>query len=668
LPNSNVSLVGTVLGAASGKDGGFTISNVPAGTYQIKVSYIGYEPVKQTIIISDNEKLSLNFALREDLFQTEQIVVTATRTPKLMQDVPVVTELVTREEIEEKGAEDLSEILEDRPGIAVETGTTGGKFIYMNGVDSRRILFLVDGVPISGKLNNRIQLNLIDSDKIKQVEIVRGPGSALYGNDAMGGVIHIITKDFTTGLKIKANGRMGSNDLYSGSLSLSGGAGALGYYVNVDHFREGYDQGASEIEIKDSKANSVLTKVKYQNAGIGRVEVGAEYRQDEQTSESSFMGGTYDNVSQVKYKTGNVKWKRRIGSALGMNVIGYYNDNFRTFQSGRQGSSRPAKIDTTTDNMIGLKSDFELSLSDKVTFDVGFDYSNNNYDNPRLGKEKTRTQTGFFAQMETRLIHNLTLILGGRYDKITDIYAHISPRVSAMYSLTTDLKFRASWGQGFRAPSFIELYSDFPIPIPGMPMRVLGNKDLTPEKSTGSSFGLEYFWNTFMLINATYFENKFEDMIVDFQPAPLTFSYLNVENATFRGVEFQSRVYLLDNLTTTIGYNYTNIAQADEDAAFSRISPHTASIRVNHGLFKNKVKISLREQYFSEREILVVSHHGDFSKVNKNAYHVVDLTVSYKLSERLAVRLGSVNITDYTDKDYGPWVGRRVFFGLYTGI
>lgn len=665
LPNANVFLVGTTLGAASDLNGRFVIQNVPAGDYQIKVTFMGYEPVISDIVVAAGQALELKFELREDFFQTQQVVVTATRAPRLMEDVPVVTELITRQEIEEKGAEDLSEILEDRPGITIESGTTGGKFLYMNGVDSRRILFLVDNVPVSGKLNNRIQLNYIDSDKIDHIEIVKGPGSALYGNDAMGGVINIITKGYSENLKIEATGRAGSQDLYSGNLNISGRSNRFGYSLSFDHATEGAEKVASEIEIKEIASSNANAKLEYSDRSVGNLELRAEYKQDKQISESFFMGGLSDNESKVNNVTTSLVWNKNFSDQFGVDITGFWADNFRTYETLVQGSPMPSSIDTTTDKMIGMKSDFTYRPYDKIMIDVGFDLSSNDYENERLTEVQTRNQTGIFTQLETNPFSQLTLIVGGRYDKITDLKGHFSPRFSAMYNFDSGLKLRGSWGGGFRAPSFIELYSDFPIPIPGMPLRIVGNPDLKPERSIGGNFGIEYLWNSFLQFNATVFQNEFKDMIVDYEPQMFTYSYLNVESATFRGIELQSQFYLRNNLTSTLSYNFTDIAQKDEDVAFSKISPHTASLRVVYGLFKNKVKFSLREQLFSARDILVVSgHSGSFSKQKKDAYHVLDLTLSYKLNNALSIRFGATNLNDYTDEEYGPYVGRRFFAGI----
>ncbi|UCE17581.1 MAG: TonB-dependent receptor [Gemmatimonadota bacterium] len=664
LPNANVVLGGTKQGAVSGAQGLFTINRVPPGEYRLQATYVGYEADVRTITVTSDEDVFVHFDLREDFFQIQEIVVTATRTDKLMEDVPVVTEIVTRAEIEEKGAEDLSEVLEDRPGIAIESGTTGNRFLYMNGVDSRRILVLVDNVPLSGKLNNRVQLNVIDADKIDHVEIVKGPGSALYGSDAMGGVINIITKDYGQHLIIETNGRAGSNDLYSGNLSVSGGKKDLNYLLNIDHFREGFDQGASEIEIEKTLSSSVNGKARYTHPDIGNLEVRGEYRQDEQTSESAFMGGISDNRVNIENVNSSFVWNRAVSGRLQLQLTGYYADNFRTYESLQQGS---ASLDTTTDELYGFKSDFAAIPLEKVKVDFGFDLSSNDYENERLPGVQSRQQTGAFTQVETDMIRNLTLTFGGRYDKITDIEGYFSPRMSAMYTFSSGLKLRGSYGAGFRAPSFIELYSDFPIPIPGMPLRVVGNPDLKPEKSLGGNLGFEYRWNSLLLVNATAFHNKFKDMIVDYESGPMTYSYLNVESATFKGTELQARLYLLPNFTTTLSYNFTDIAQKEEDVAFSKISPHTASLRIVYGLLKNRLKFSLRNQWFSERDILAVSgHSGNLSRVKKDAHNEIDMTLSYTANEYLRLRLGATNLTDHTDKDYGPYVGRRFFFGFQT--
>lgn len=669
LPNANIIIQGTTLGAAADQNGEFVIATLSAGAVTLKVSYLGYEPAFFAVDLSRPTVMPLIFKLKKSFLQLDQVVVTAMRSEKLLENVPVMTEVILRQEIDEKGAEDLSEVLEDRAGITVETESSGGAMFYMNGVDSKRILLLVDGVPVAGKVNNRNPLDLVDADKIDRVEIVKGPGSALYGTEAMGGVVNVITKGFSDQLNVRFNGRAGTNDLYSGNLELSGGVKNFNYQMDVDHSTRGFNQGAAEIKINSSTTNRANGRLGYKNDAVGQLALQAEYRQDEQDSQSFFMGGISDNLAVNKNINTGLLWNKQAASFLEIQVNGFMAQNNRTYRSATVASARPASIDTTTEKLTGFKSDFTVTPDENWKADCGLDFSSNDYTNQRLAADQNRKQTGVFAQVETDVIQHVTLAAGARYDKITDLDGHFSPRLSGMVTFTPNLKLRASWGGGFRAPSFIELYSDFPIPIPGMPMRVLGNKELKPEKSLGGNAGIEYSWNERLLTNVAVFQNKFEDMIVDYQLDRLTFSYLNARRATFQGVEFQSRFSILKNLKATLSYSFTDIVQAEDDAAISKISPHTGMIRLTYGLLNNKLQFSLRNQFFSQRQILVVSgHSGDFVKVNKDGYEMVDLTISYRLNAQLMFRLGGLNLTDYTDENYGPYIGRQAFIGIGAEI
>ena len=153
LPNANVILENTTRGAAADNNGYFIIKRVPPGSYTVKAQMIGYEIMAKTVDCRAAKTQNLKFDLRESYFQTQKIVVTATRTKMLMEDVPVFTELITKNEIVETGAENIGQVLEDRPGIIIQEGVNGGKTLRMNGIDGKYVLILVDGMPIAGKFN-----------------------------------------------------------------------------------------------------------------------------------------------------------------------------------------------------------------------------------------------------------------------------------------------------------------------------------------------------------------------------------------------------------------------------------------------------------------------------------------------------------------------------------
>ncbi len=672
LQNANIIIVGSQRGAAADQQGEFVILNVSPGEYTVKATMIGYEPTIQRIKVRAGEPVFVKFELKESFFQTDQIVVTATRSEKLLLDVPVVTEVVSKAEIEEKGADDLADALEDRPGIVIESNSSGGKILRMNGIDNKRILLLIDGNPIAGKIHDRVELNLIDADRIDHIEIVKGPGSALYGSEAMGGVVNIITKGVTDEFKVSANAKAGSYDLFNGNLSVSGKMAGLGYTMSIDHTQEGPDKSGAEIDVKDFKTSSVSGKVQ-RTWESGNIEVAGEYKESDQNSELFGYRGSRLTETSVKHWNSYINFDRSLTSGLAVKAKGYTSNNFRTYRSAIKNSPMPASIDTTTEAIIGLRSDVYLTVNSAFNLDVGYDFSNNSYEADRIGKDVLRTQHGIFVQAEVVPIKKLTLMLGGRYDKITDIQGHFSPRVSAMYQVSPELKFRSAWGGGFRAPSFVEMYSDFIMPIPGHPIQLKGNSELKPEQSTGYNVGVEYFWNYKVLIDATFFRNDFKDMISDYwQRYGSLLSYRNIEHATFTGVEWQSKFYLRNNLSTIFSYNYTKIEHSEGEQESLGISPHTFTVRVNYRLFKNRLNLSLRDQFFSSVNVsqYVQQASGNINAETtlRKAYNLLDATATFKLNRHFSVRAGVTNITDYTNDTFGPWYGRRFFLSLNTRI
>jgi len=662
LGQANIIVIGTQYGTISDQQGHFAISQLPAGRYQIQARLLGYEPNSQEIVLIAGQSAKLQFQMCESFFQADQVVVTATRSEKLLQNVPIVTELVSKSEIQDRGAENLAQALQDRPGITIMEESSGGKTLRMNGIDGKYVLVLVDGVPIAGKFNNRTELNILDADKVEQVEIVKGPSSALYGSEAMGGVVNVITKGFSDDLAINATTRAGTFDLYSGDLNVSGTSKGIGYQASIDHSQGGIDKSESSIDVTDMRTSGGSGKLRFNSALLGRLQFGGDYKEDILDSESrNRQGLLLENQSKIKRYNTHLTWGKMYADKLSLKAVGYYSNYFRTYTSA-------GAIDSTTDKVIGIKSDVLYGLRKNVQIAMGFDYSHDQYEADRVENDKViREQSGVFAQAEVKPLDRLTFILGGRYDKITSIEGFFSPRLNGMLALTSDLKLRAAVGRGFRAASFTDMYADFIIPIPFSPIRVIGNKDLVPEKSTGYDFGLEYFWNSKILLNATVYQNKFDDMIIDYSVEPRVLSYRNIEHATFTGLEWQSRFYLLNNLTTTITYNYTNVDQSDENVEVTRISPHTATFRIQYGLFNNRVKLSFRDQFSSDREVRVFDPtSGRYlqSFETKKAFNLTDASLLLKINHLITLRFGGTNLTDYKDTYYGPWIGRRLFSTL----
>ncbi len=675
------------LGAASGENGEFVIKNVPPSSYQVKASYMGYDPAVQFIDLSQTNPVLL-FELKDSFFQTEQVVVTATRTKKLMENVPVVTELITADEIEETGSEDLADILNDRPGIYISENDVGGKNIRMGGVDGKYILVLVDGMPITGKFNNRQELNLIDADLIERIEIVKGPSSAIYGSEAMGGVINIITKNIGNGFSVDAKGKTGSFDLYSANARLSGKMDSLGLALNFDHTEGGVDPSLTSLNVRNSRNSMIGGRLDYHSPVLGFFELDATQQQGDQNGQDPLFRFETD----LARTDGRISWRRDLGDKKNASIRAYASQYDRGYREIVKRSGYVRTENGSIENIYGLKSDFSYEFFTTTRLDVGFDYSYDEYRSTRNSVSSAdetalnaqRDLFGVFAQIESGPIHNVTLLFGGRYDKMSDVESYFSPRLSGMYNLTPNLKFRASHGGGFRAPSFNDMYIDFDHTSFGY--RVVGNPDLVPEKSTGNSVGLEYFWNYRVLTNLTYYRNFFTDMIVDYPVDPIrlpgTLSYKNIERATINSVEVQSKFYILKNMTAQLAYNYTKIMEQEASEEVLNMPPHSASVKMNWSFWRG-FELSLRDQFFGAQKVREFEPLiGDYVDrlTTKQSYHLLDATLTYKPGRHLSVwvnseatkkiynmftlRIGATNLSDYTDVQYGPWIGRRFFLAM----
>ncbi|MDZ7724465.1 MAG: TonB-dependent receptor [candidate division KSB1 bacterium] len=657
LPNANVLLKDTQTGAVADQNGRFIVPGIVPGRYQVQVNHMGYEPYSLALTVSEQDTVNLEIALTRDVFRLSDVVVTASRSPQIYKNVAVPTRVVQRREIEARGALDVADALKTRPGIVIQRGTSGEKNVTLNGIDGKRVLVLVDGVPFSARLNDKVNLAHIDADQVDRIEIVKGPGSALYGSDAMGGVINVITRSVSNET-IAANLRYGSYETVGGNFNLSRRLGAVHTRVTLDVQKQGARQSVGEIQVDESQAMRAGLTMDYTNKRLGDFTIKTDLRRDEMDSETQFMGQASDNELDVQTWHSTLDWKREFGTLLQTRIKGYYSGHHREY-STESFMAPAASVDTTEDQIYGVRSDIAWSVTQTLDLDMGVDVSRHNYDNKRLSSKAERDELGVFAQAQWQALEPVRLSVGGRFDKISNLEAHWSPRVSTLIDVSSNLSLRAHWGLGFRAPSFIEMYSDFMMPIPGMPLQVKGNPHLQPETSNGTGLGLDFLVSDRMNISVSAFRNELNDMIVDFQQSSLVYSYHNVEHAVFKGFEVRT-AYKIGPLQPAVSYIYTDIEKS-QGYTGGRTAPHAGSVELTGAWFKERLTLSVRDQVYSEQDVSVVGRGGAISAQTKEAYHMLDLSLGFSFTSRIELRAGVNNVNDYTNDLYGPYIGREFF-------
>ncbi len=561
---------------------------------------------------------------KEKPFELEEVVVTGTKTEKLLIDVPVRTEIITSADIQAKGAVNLYEALEGMPGIRVEQQCSYCNFsiVRMQGLESGHVQVLIDGQPIYSGLAGVYGLQQIPAANIERIEVVKGAGSALYGSSAIAGVINIITKRPTQEPMVKVTTSFGSHNTNDYTVSASTRAERMDVMVTAqkntgDEIDEDDDGNTDRV-----KTDNISTGVRvnwYKLLGNDQLTFTGrtinEHRQGGEltTWENPFAAGA-EQIETARYEAG-IGYKRTFshGGELTAN-LGYChhdrnatNDSFLGDYEGIHGEvPRVDEMEPYLAEEALYTADVNYShpLLGKHRLLGGVQYSRNklqetgmyvsvdeddlNYGDPyRAESEKSADEVGMYLQGEFALMDNLELVAGARFDSHNseDDFAGsgkrapverrtlkydekaFNPRLAMMYRPSPALTIRTSAGTGFRIPygfsEDLHLCSGSP--------RVNKPADLQPEKSVSLNLGADYVADRYML-SANLFRTNLTDKIGFADASEVskklgyTYEWENIGEAYTQGIELGSSVLLMRNLELDLNLAYTD-AQYEEERA-----------------------------------------------------------------------------------------------------
>ncbi len=493
LPFATVLVEGTSLGVAANAEGQFTIRQIPTGTYTLKVSAVGYQPLAQQVTVTPGNQQQLNITLITDRLNLNEVVVSGTRYNLSRKESPVVVNVLNAKVFEASQAMALSEGLNFQPGVRVETNCQNCGFtqVRLNGLEGAYSQILVNSRPVFSALNGVYGLDQIPTNMVERVEVVRGGGSALYGSNAIGGTINIITKDPTENTW-QAGSSLGLIDgtaldhtvNYNASLvsnDLSRGITLYGLLRN----RESYDANADGFtEITELENNTIGIKAYLEPTSFSKLiadfSVIQEYRRGgnqlelpphltditERLDHNTLIGGlTYEQYSRdnhnkyVVYTSGQYTERDSYYGGLGgartaqdsTTALNAYGNTYAlAWVTGAHFTRHPGGASTLTGGIEHQLSD----VSDQIP---GYD---------RVIDQQVNT-LGLFGQWEWQPTRKLKTLVGGRFDHTTvngqyqvgqvqrqaDVTLNVfSPRLTVMYTLNQQLQFRGGYARGFRAP------------------------------------------------------------------------------------------------------------------------------------------------------------------------------------------------------------------------
>ncbi len=682
LAGVNVILVDTELGAASLEDGSFIINNVPEGNYNIFYSAIGFD--KSLDVINVPLKEPLEIWMTETFLQMKHVVVTGTRNQRINTDSPIATEVISRNDITESGARDVAELLEERSGISVAASKEGGKIVNMLGMDSKYILILVDGQPVIGKFNSRINLDQISTAVIDKIEIIKGPSSSLYGSEAMGGVINIITKRnvyqnpvsvtmrYSGGFSDPIDESFNPIDFGVGKrdvrLNLNGRKKSFVFHTDIDYLNANVDKNLQYIDVDNYDKYSARGDIDWSinENQLLKLNVG-QYYNNEQNHSTLLEGQT--RIIKNNWN-GDHAWT--INDNINIQSIFHKEDYTRLYTERRPQTNDLVKSDTTKEHKIELEMN-SVYTNEKVTINIGGEYWNESYSNARVdsGKVQSLAGTGLFFQYEQLIIPKLTVVTGLRADYNNELDSTIvSPRIAAMFKISERYKIRASWGKGFRMPSFMDKYMDWNHWQFGY--AIIGNPDLLPETSSGYNIGIEYYHPGKYKYSIMIYRNTFENMIIDDQLEPGLFTYSNVDKVFFTGIEFQHRANYSKHFTGYFAYNLSHNRNVATDEVVPGSPEHSGNVKVSYksstSKFRSSLKIKVVAPYKVQEFVPEGSgeeqNEGYFDIRDRDGYVLLDIDSKIKLHSWVTLSFGIRNINNVMDQQYGPFIGRTMYFEL----
>lgn len=581
---------------------------------------------------------------------SDEIVVTASGVTDSVESTPSAVTVISREEIERRQARDVAEVLREVPGVTVARSGSPGKVssLFIRGTNSQHTLVLWNGMKINNPFFSGYDWGRFSTSGVDRVEVVPGPYSALYGSDAVGGVVNVLTT--SSGRSLNADLEAGQQDLLNGSLSGAFTRGELsvngaaeyrtddGFQPN-DDFRQ--DMGMAGVRWAPSGGFSVGLQTRYSRYDLGIPQnVSADGSEFVPSPNRRQDGSELQLFVPISFRASGSDFSARLSRSARDDSYSDPADPFgQTWAStasetlrGNASASRETAVGTWT-----FGGEYETAtVDDRSSYGVN------------LEDEERRSASLF---LEDRLSISLRsgaafeISAGARYDDFDSFGSELSPRVAAAYVRGVH-KVRAAYGQAFRAPSIGELYYPF-----------FGNEALDPEHGRSAEIGYDAFLRSATL-SVTLFRGEYDDLIV-YDTVASTFG--NVSSARTQGVELSAGGQLNREWSLAGTYTYLHTRQDETGEALLRRPRHSGTLSL--GFSRGAAGALLTAVYNGSRND--VTDLAPFGTVINDDYTIADLTVHYTFG-RLRPYLKIENLTDAEYQEiYGyPSPQRRALVGV----
>lgn len=615
----------------------------------------------------------------EDLqeFALEDMVVTASRVPTQKVDTPADISVITKEEIADQNYASASDALRAIPGVNVlGSGAKGSSMgqdkILLNG--DERVLVLVDGRRMNlGSSGNSSADWLPPINAIERIEVLKGGGSALYGTDAVGGVINVIMKkgsEIGNHVTVKAAGGSWNAEQYAISASGSTDSG-LGLIVSATKERRG------EYKFKNANGKSQLLK----NSGYD--DTGVIVKLDQKVGEDNRIGVNFEHInaeggSPFGYSGfGNTDSHKRISNNVALRYD--WNESsdergyvqvYKNYQHAHFRSPVASRQSNFTDSTIGLEAQQNFKFSDTDELTVGLEYYKTTVDNTSLYTgERDINNKAIFAENRWEFAPSWQLNTGLRYDHHSKYGSEVTPKVALNKKFDENSNVYLSWGRVFNAPTTDDLFWHQVDSSQWGTFYTYGDPNLKPEKGYVWTFGGNTKLNEKTSLSANVFYSKITDAIDwDYTSVPNYTLAVNVNKEKRRGLELSLNHDFDDNLSAYASYTYVQVKQ-DKGKGF------TKDLTTKPNIYRAGLKYKNADWLFTLNANAVTGQSE--KQFVDSSYFTLDLGAQYKINDNAKLFINGYNLTNARYAEFGglykngeakyPMAGRSFIIGAeYT--
>ena len=679
LAGATVQILHAKSGVTTDEDGYFRIPYTKDGAVRVKVSFVGYQT--QTFVLKADEKKGNQHVLRlqPDATALDQVVVTATRTPKALKDAPVVTRLITANDIKIADATNIQDLLtEQMPGLEFGYAMNQETSLNMNGFGGNAVLFLVDGERLAGETMDNVDYSRLNLDNVGRIEIVKGAASALYGANAVAGVVNIISRENSEPWTANVNTRY--NDFnkewrHGGSFSFN--AGKWNSQTSIQRttsdevqLTSPFDTESNILHIYGGETFNVKERLTYKLSDkvklIGR-------------------GGYFNRISKrSNYDDHYMDYSAGLKTVMNLSE----NDNLEiSYGFDQYDKARYVNDERTHDHDYTNRQNTVRALYSHIfgknTLTVGADFLNDYLTTYQFEDNESKNQNSCdaFAQFDYNPLQWLNIVASLRHDYFSASSQHATTGRLALMTKWKGFSIRANYAGGFRAPTLKEMYMNFD--MAGMQM-IYGNPDLEPEKSNNFNLALEhsgrvknagFFTGQYSLTLMGYY-NKYDKRITtedyeDYQPGAgqpdVASRYCNEDGVEVSGIDFSAQYRSDMGLGVKLDYSYLHVGGRSVDSQFSQPRPHSATWRLDYDrqlCSFYRINAALSGRFLSAPDTNIKKHDS--------SYQLWKFTLQQRFLDAVNLNFTVDNLFGYTPKNYywssAMTTGRTFSVGLSIDI